>query len=170
MKAKWILLLVIFLAPLLQAQTIEKFKTEHWFKGGHSWEDSVGYFGDSLGVYVKGVLDSLPVKALKTTVAGDTIYSNQLYIDGGGSDLSFDVRVNNVAGTCKLLVSLGVFNGINYKWVALSDTVRQDTSFTYNVSAQTWGPYQVSNEYLLKFMEVDSQQTRYMLEARSFQW
>lgn len=170
-KAKWILLIfVIVCAQLLQAQTIKKFKTEDWFTGGHAWADSVDSFGDSIAVYKKGVLDSVRVKALKTTAAGDTIYSNQIYIDGAGADLTFDFKVNNIAGTAKCLVNLGVFTGINYKWVAMTDTIRQDTTFTYNLSAQTWGPYQVSNEYVLYFQEIGAQQTRFAWEARSFQW
>lgn len=167
---KFILILLILFSSFLAGQGVEDYDVKDFFNNVEQWGDSL----DKEAVTFSGVGEDSTESfwELTSTTSANTIISKIVKLNRGANDVTAYVRVNSVGGTCNTVVKLGVLKApeIGIVWYDMADTVRQDTTFTFSVAEQSWGPYEVSDQFLLQFLETGNQKNEYAVRLRHFQW
>lgn len=164
-----LVLLMLLVGSSLFAQKMKDYDAKALFRNT-AWEDSLKKATLTIPNAPNDADIGYPV--LKTTTSADTVYSNLIYLSGGGADIEITAVVDSVAGTTNSKIEVGFLRspemGISYYTV---DTATADgDTMRFSVREQDWGPYRLVNAVIVRISENGSQQNQYGIRVRHFQW
>jgi hypothetical protein len=110
---------------------------------------------------------------LNTVAAqADTAISQYVGNDGGGNDITVYVLADSVAGTTSIEAFFGIYRGaaLGWLWNSMGTIATDGGSITFDVAAQSYGPYRVIDVWGIKLEETGNQRNLIHVRTIKFEW